>query len=164
MLTRTGVAKRIRKSLATVRRMEGNELHPEVDENGVHWFDEDEVEHVAKGRGGRPAVIPSRCQRDGSPFPRGSRHGLKPTAAEAAIERRQYEFDLKSAEGRAAALKAELDAAKARIDELNDEHRKMRSIMRTLGTLLMSIAGPTALMHVDPTLLAVIRACASYED
>jgi hypothetical protein len=109
-------------------------------------------------------VIPSRCQRDGSSFPRGSRHGLKSTAAEAAIERRQYEFDLKSAEGRAVALKVELDAAKARIEELTDEHRKMRSVMRTLGTLFLSIAGPTALMRIDPTLMAVIRACASYED
>jgi hypothetical protein len=69
MLTRSGVAKRIRKSLATVRRMEGNELHPEVDENGVHWFDEDEVDQVAKGRGGRRPVIPTRCQRDGSISP-----------------------------------------------------------------------------------------------
>jgi len=164
MLTRSGVAKRIRKSLATVRRMEGNELHPEVDENGVHWFDEDEVDQVARGRGGRRPVIPTRCRRDGSIFPSSSRHGLKSWVQEAAIERRQREHDLKKAKDGAATLKAELDAAKHRIEELNDEHRKMRSIMRTLGTLFLTIAGPTALMRIDPTLMAVIRACASYED
>lgn len=49
MLTRSGVAKRLGKSLATVRRMEGVELHPTRDERGVHRFDPDEVEAVARG-------------------------------------------------------------------------------------------------------------------
>lgn len=49
MLTRSGVAKRLGKSLATVRRMEGYALHPTRDERGVHRFDPDEVEAVARG-------------------------------------------------------------------------------------------------------------------
>lgn len=47
MLTRGGVAKRLGKSIATVRRMEGVELHPVRDERGVHRFDPDEVEQIA---------------------------------------------------------------------------------------------------------------------
>src|SRR5690606_14384846 len=55
MLTRTGVARRLGKSIATVRRMEGVELHPTRDERGVHHFDPDEVDAVASGEitGGR---------------------------------------------------------------------------------------------------------------
>lgn len=49
MLTRSGVAKRLGKSIATVRRMEGVELHPVVDARGVHRFNPDEVERVARG-------------------------------------------------------------------------------------------------------------------
>lgn len=47
-MTRAEVAKRIGRSIATVRRMEGKELHPSVDWNGVHLFDPDEVEAVAQ--------------------------------------------------------------------------------------------------------------------
>lgn len=49
MLTRAGVAKRLGKSIATVRRIEGVELHPTSDERGVHHFDPDEVDAVATG-------------------------------------------------------------------------------------------------------------------
>jgi hypothetical protein len=48
MMTRTDVARKLRKSVATVRRWEGVELHPTVDANGVHLFDEAEVEALAK--------------------------------------------------------------------------------------------------------------------
>ena len=44
MLTRASVAKRLGKSIATVRRMEGIELHPIVDERGIHWFEVCEVD------------------------------------------------------------------------------------------------------------------------
>jgi len=49
MLTRSGVAKRLGKSIATVRRMEGMELHPTRGSNGVHLFDPDEVDAAARG-------------------------------------------------------------------------------------------------------------------
>src|SRR5882724_5400885 len=49
MLTRSGVAKRLGKSIATVRRMEGAELHPIRGANGVHLFDPDEVDAAARG-------------------------------------------------------------------------------------------------------------------
>jgi hypothetical protein len=52
MLTRSGVAKRLGKSIATVRRMEGVELHPTLGADGVHLFDPGEVDDVACGRRG----------------------------------------------------------------------------------------------------------------
>jgi len=50
MLTRSQVARRLGKSLATVRRLEGSSLHPRRDDNGVHWFDESEVKRLADSR------------------------------------------------------------------------------------------------------------------
>jgi phage protein D len=50
MLTRTQVARRLGKSLATVRRLEGVQLHPHVDANGVHRFEVREVELLARRR------------------------------------------------------------------------------------------------------------------
>jgi hypothetical protein len=43
MLTRSQVAAILGKSVATVRRMEGVELHPKRNRAGVHLFDPDEV-------------------------------------------------------------------------------------------------------------------------
>lgn len=48
MLTRSAVAKRLKCSLATVRRLEGHELFPERDARGVHRFDEGDVNRVAQ--------------------------------------------------------------------------------------------------------------------
>lgn len=47
MLTRSQVAQRLRRSLATVRRLEGTVLHPQRDARGVNRFDEDEVAALA---------------------------------------------------------------------------------------------------------------------
>ena len=53
MLTRSQVAKRLGRSIATVRRMEGHELFPTKDERGVHRFDAEEVAKVARCGGVR---------------------------------------------------------------------------------------------------------------
>jgi hypothetical protein len=50
MLTRSQVALRIGRSIATVRRMEGRSLHPTRDAHGVHWFDPRAVEEVLEDR------------------------------------------------------------------------------------------------------------------
>ena len=49
-LSRGQVAERIGASVGTVRRYEGKELTPHVDENGVHWFDPKQVTAVAAAR------------------------------------------------------------------------------------------------------------------
>jgi hypothetical protein len=45
-LTRSQVARRLGKSIATVRRLEGRVLFPRFDSRGTHWFDEWEVERI----------------------------------------------------------------------------------------------------------------------
>jgi hypothetical protein len=138
--------------------MEGHELHPHVDSQGVHWFDEDEVDELAKeGVSGHEPAIAAR-EREGD------RSALRSVTASAVVERRQHEHDLRNAEERNAALKSELDAARARMAELLDEHRKMRSILRTLGRLILDMFDQKMLVHVEPTLLTVIRASASHVD
>jgi len=49
-MTRQAVAERLGISVASVRRMEGVELHPRVDAKGVHLFDPQEVEALATDR------------------------------------------------------------------------------------------------------------------
>ena len=46
LLTRGQVARRLGMSLSSVRRMEGEQLKPIVDERGVHYFEETEIQAV----------------------------------------------------------------------------------------------------------------------
>src|SRR5262245_34669325 len=46
-LTRGQVASRLDISVSTVRRYEGERLHPVIDDKGVRWFDETEVAALA---------------------------------------------------------------------------------------------------------------------
>ena len=46
-LSRAQVAARLDVSISTVRRYEGSRLHPNVDEDEVHWFDPKEVAALA---------------------------------------------------------------------------------------------------------------------
>jgi Helix-turn-helix domain len=47
-MTRQQVAKRLGRSVATVRRLEGGRLRPTQDSRGVHQFDPDEVDALAR--------------------------------------------------------------------------------------------------------------------
>lgn len=47
MITRSQVARRIGKSIATVRRLEGDKLHPTIGPRNIRLFDEGEVAAVA---------------------------------------------------------------------------------------------------------------------
>jgi hypothetical protein len=53
-LTRTEVARQLRVSIATVRRMEGRELHPRRRRDGTRLFDATEVATIATSRAVRP--------------------------------------------------------------------------------------------------------------
>src|SRR5689334_20066500 len=48
MLTRRDVAEKLGRSVATVRRMEGTRLHPQVAARGIRLFDPDEIAALAK--------------------------------------------------------------------------------------------------------------------
>lgn len=50
MLTRAQVARRLGRSIATVRRLEGSVLHPTRDHRGVYRFDDAEVAKLARDR------------------------------------------------------------------------------------------------------------------
>ena len=65
MMTRGQVARRLGKSIATVRRLEGTQLHPRRDASGVLRFDPNEVERVARalGRGGGAPGVPGMRSR-----------------------------------------------------------------------------------------------------
>jgi hypothetical protein len=77
MLTRAAVAKRLGRSITTVRRMEGNELHPWTDSRGVHQFDDGEVERLARCALGRDAARdPSGFDEDGERRDVGGNAGL----------------------------------------------------------------------------------------
>ncbi len=59
-LTRAQVAARLDVSISTVRRYEGERLHPRVDEDAVRWFDEKEVASLAAALTNEPRVVRRR--------------------------------------------------------------------------------------------------------
>ena len=59
-LTRAQVAARLDVSISTVRRYEGERLHPRVDEDDVRWFDEKEVAALAATLTNEPRVMRRR--------------------------------------------------------------------------------------------------------
>ncbi len=71
-LTRAQVATRLGVSISTVRRFEGTRLHPDVDDDEVHWFDPKEVAalaveltnepRTARRRNATAAVAPARSR------------------------------------------------------------------------------------------------------
>jgi hypothetical protein len=62
-LTRGQVASRLNISVSTVRRYEGERLHPTVDENDVRWFDEKDVAALAAEMVDAPSTKHSRSTR-----------------------------------------------------------------------------------------------------
>ena len=60
VMTRQQVADRLGVSVATVRRMEGKELHPTIGINGVRLFDPKEVETIALSRPTRGPAPPQK--------------------------------------------------------------------------------------------------------
>jgi hypothetical protein len=91
MLTRAGVAKRIGRSIATVRRLEGSELFPTVGRDGVHRFDPSEVDAVLERRGTGSRLGPRGWldseikRREGDACARGA---FRQTAARRGAEKR----------------------------------------------------------------------------
>jgi len=79
MLTRTAVAKLLRRSLATVRRLEGRELFPWLDNRGIHRFDAREIAKVAR-RLRRGEVTAARSPWLSNPNSQGRQQMLRPPA------------------------------------------------------------------------------------
>lgn len=124
MMTRSQVAKRLGKSIATVRRMEGHELHPTKDERGFNRFDPSEVEAVA--RGGRSPVREAKPHRtaeldqfhDGSDDDDGWLHRWR---AEREARAQRHEQERKEAEER---------REQARLEEEREAEEQVRADIR----------------------------------
>jgi hypothetical protein len=89
-LTRAQVAARLDVSVSTVRRYEGERLHPRVDEDDVRWFDEKEVAALAAALTNEPRVI-RRRNAESAPGARGAQRTAGEIAAEVfeRLEQRQ---------------------------------------------------------------------------
>jgi hypothetical protein len=115
MLTRSAVAKKLCRSLATVRRLEGTELFPWRDSRGVHWFDEADVERVAARfaradvPSARGAWLRKRCGHSQNPPINANREMSVPSDSVAGLR----------AENRR--LRRELDDANSALADLADE-------------------------------------------
>jgi hypothetical protein len=66
-LTRAQVADRLGASISTVRRFEGDLLHPEIDDAGVRWFDPAEVTKVAAMRANKSTSEQRERRNAGAP-------------------------------------------------------------------------------------------------
>lgn len=70
-LTRGQVATRLGVSVSTVRRYEGDRLHPRMGEDDVRWFDDKEVASLAAALANEPRAVRRRNGEDvsGAPTP-----------------------------------------------------------------------------------------------
>jgi len=131
MLTRAGVAKRLGKSIATVRRLEHVELHPLRDARGVFRFREEEVERVARRQArpsgerrahSAPLRLPPRAETEGDP---------DAEAAEAAEDHRfarssaEHDSVFKCNQGRLAHALSEIEEKFAKENRLLDERERV---------------------------------------
>ena len=96
MLTRSQVARRLGRSVSTVRKMEGRVLHPTIGARGVRIFDFDEVEEVAEriratGRALERAPRGAGFSRDDPARRRCSDSGHHPQLAKQAAWRERVE-------------------------------------------------------------------------
>src|SRR4051812_42219317 len=73
-LTRAQVATRLGVSVSTVRRYEGDRLHPRLDEDDVRWFDDKEVASLAASLANEPRAVRRRNGQvvSGTPTPQRS--------------------------------------------------------------------------------------------
>ena len=127
MVTRAGVAKRLGLSIASVRRMEGRELHPW---RGVHQFDASEVEQLARGDRARSSNEESASFADDG--------------------RRATQYGVQRLESELAEAREALDAASARSARLESENQEMRTTAieaLELVEVVLGSATPYAVHH-----------------
>lgn len=68
LLTRAEVAALLHCSISSVRRLEGDALHPIIGADGVHRFDPAEIARIAGGRSARPVDGSNEGERDARVF------------------------------------------------------------------------------------------------
>jgi fructose-1,6-bisphosphatase/sedoheptulose 1,7-bisphosphatase-like protein len=139
-MTRGQVARRLGKSLATVRRLEGVLLHPQRDARGVHHFDANEVDALAdRIADGDVTVWQQLRGNDGDvEFPLG--HGACPRCSEAEAKTEALQNELHEQQNRFERRLAEVQrqheeqAMTYRAERLEFE-RELRSFVAALDGL-----------------------------
>jgi hypothetical protein len=124
MLTRTQVARRLGRSIATVRRLEGEGLHPVTDERGVHWFDEREVDRLLfanRGHGRRSATASEWLSKQAGDESPGEEEAQQPIDAATALEARA---------ARVAEQEAEVARREADVTCVLEKHARLESAER----------------------------------
>lgn len=105
MLRRSQVARRLHRSISSVRRLERRELFPVRDARGVHWFDEQEVDAVARRLARGEVTAAQGAWLSGGEQPR--RHSTAADARGAPAGRRGPAVSSQRLEHELAALKRE---------------------------------------------------------
>jgi hypothetical protein len=141
MLTRSQVAARLGKSIATVRRLEGVHLHPTRDAAGVHRFERDEVEQLAS------AIARREVTQGGAPQAAGWKGWLAQRRREAPL----------SAFGSARQDDRKLTGVASARTLLEKEHAHLRRCTETLAALLLSVTTARQKQHLGPAVLETLR-------
>jgi hypothetical protein len=127
------VAKRLGKSIATVRRMEGVELHPMRDTRGVNRFDPDEVERLAQAERSGSRATHSRSYRIANlerlhRRSEGVEEQLAPDVSGQELKRQQENTGGQQAVERARQAEAGREAEERRRRELEAENAALRAV------------------------------------
>jgi hypothetical protein len=85
VLTRRQVARRLGRSIATVRKLEGRRLWPRLDGAGIHRFDEDEVDALARDVQQTGRALPFALESAARTSPRTAPHREKMGTSEQAL-------------------------------------------------------------------------------
>ena len=145
MLTRSQVARRLNKSLATVRRLEGWKLHAHRDANGVHRFDPAEVRSLSLegNRCGAPLVRTLECSSLGSGYVRERSRwpSSEFSSREASGERRPSPSHDAAEIDVAERMRSAEERHAARVAEDSIRRRERRACETLAGELLGELAG-----------------------
>jgi len=143
-MTRAQVARRLGKSIATVRRMEGSELHPSVDGRGINRFDPGEVERVAIRQ------VTSNAQLSAV-------RSFMPFRGDDTIED-DVEDPSESTDKEALEREMERTAAQARtIERLQNENREVREAVQVCATLIFTNLTPKQMAVLGEDGLAALE-------
>jgi hypothetical protein len=152
MLTRSQVARRLGKSVATVRRIEGVLLAPMRDRRGIYRFEEDEVADLVRDID-RGDV--SLWQEMSDATEEGCSRLTTDTR-----ERDSRAHDVGATTQQADALERQNKAAAERISKLEHENQSLRSQARNLSRLLVAVSSAAELEALPHEILVSLLECA----
>ncbi|MET0791105.1 MAG: hypothetical protein ABW061_06245 [Polyangiaceae bacterium] len=153
MLTRSQVAKRLGKSVATVRRLEGVLLAPVQDARGVYRFNADDVDDLARDIARGEVSIWEEI--GAAADDRASRlvSGAEPRPS------RTADLDLVNT----AELRRQSEAAAEQVAKLQRENRELLSFAQQLRRLVVEISSRAQLRALPSETVAVLIALAEAE-